>query len=225
MYGSDWHVRAAPVKGPKNNVAYTTAELDLHLDLAYYESTPGLQLLHMQRNDRVVGGESFFLDAFYVAEVFKKEHPAHFKTLCEVPAAFIKDDLDRPVPAQYHYSVPHIECNDLGQVIKVWWSPAFEAPLPANPRMKEYYAARRYFVDTLNKLRKTHQVEFQMSPGECVVFVQARVLHARRGFSEPEPGCRQLHGCYVNIDHWRNAVCAAFPDEDMHVRFANRSWR
>ena len=51
------------------NLAYTTEALGPHMDLCYYESPPGLQLLHCMRNDDgVVGGESLLIDAFSVAE-------------------------------------------------------------------------------------------------------------------------------------------------------------
>jgi hypothetical protein len=52
------------------NIAYSNASLDLHMDLAYYESPPGLQLLHCLRfDDDVQGGLSQLLDGFRVAEV------------------------------------------------------------------------------------------------------------------------------------------------------------
>jgi Taurine catabolism dioxygenase TauD, TfdA family len=52
------------------NVAYSNLGLDLHIDLAYYESPPGLQLLHcLQFDDDVVGGLSQLLDGYRVAEV------------------------------------------------------------------------------------------------------------------------------------------------------------
>ncbi|RLO10614.1 hypothetical protein DYB28_010015, partial [Aphanomyces astaci] len=38
------------------NIAYTSERLKLHLDLAYYESPPGLQLLHALRYDATVQG-------------------------------------------------------------------------------------------------------------------------------------------------------------------------
>jgi gamma-butyrobetaine dioxygenase len=52
------------------NVAYSNMALDVHIDLAYYESPPGLQLLHcMQFDADVIGGNSIVLDGFRVAEV------------------------------------------------------------------------------------------------------------------------------------------------------------
>lgn len=99
------------------NIAYSNIELDFHMDLVYYESPPGLQLLHCVRlathywspshhnnchyafrNDECVkGGESVMLDAFFMAEQLRSEHPDHFKTLTRVPATFQKIHYDRLV--------------------------------------------------------------------------------------------------------------------------------
>ena len=52
------------------NVAYSNLGLELHIDLAYYESPPGLQLLHcLQFDDDVVGGLSQLFDGFRIAQV------------------------------------------------------------------------------------------------------------------------------------------------------------
>jgi len=52
------------------NVAYTTEELEPHVDLAYYESAPGIQMLMCHSfGAKVIGGESTFVDAFLVAQV------------------------------------------------------------------------------------------------------------------------------------------------------------
>ena len=46
IYGDTWDVLATP---EPINVAYSTVELDFHMDLSYYESPPGIQLLHCVR--------------------------------------------------------------------------------------------------------------------------------------------------------------------------------
>ena len=48
LYGDVFHVRDNPAN---NNVAYTSLALCPHQDLAYYESPPGMQLLHCVAND------------------------------------------------------------------------------------------------------------------------------------------------------------------------------
>jgi alpha-ketoglutarate-dependent taurine dioxygenase len=231
LYGTTFRVVTAPSEGPKNNVAYSSVGLDLHQDLAYHESMPGLQFLLCQKFDeRCTGGESTFLDLHYAAERLKEKHPAAFKSLCEIPAAFMKDDWDRPIPAQYYYATPHIHVNDLGDVTKCFWAPPFEAPVPPTPRMAEYYEARRAFQSIIFDMSKTSLlVEFRLQPGDCVIFHQARMLHGRREFTEPEPCSRQLHGTYVNVDAFRNATVTRAAKHKIAINdipgFANRSFR
>eukprot|EP00057_Strongylocentrotus_purpuratus_P018327 XP_011672801.1 PREDICTED: gamma-butyrobetaine dioxygenase [Strongylocentrotus purpuratus] len=101
------------------NVAYSSVGLGFHVDLAYYESPPGLQLLHcLQFDDMVLGGESIFLDGFCIAEEFREKFPHHFETLTRVPATFQKFHFERANPAAYIYQRPHINVNRTGQVCK-----------------------------------------------------------------------------------------------------------
>jgi len=81
------------------NVAYSNAELDFHMDLAYYESPPGIQFLHCLRfDDCVTGGETMFVDAWKVAEELRATYPDYFSTLTRVPATFQKIHFDREFP-------------------------------------------------------------------------------------------------------------------------------
>jgi len=231
LYDTTFKVVTAPSTGPTNNIAYCSAELDLHQDIAYYESMPGVQLLHCQSfHPECTGGESTFLDVIFAAQKLKEKDIKAFKTLTEIPAAFMKDDWDRPIPAQYYYATPHIHVNDFGDVTKVYWAPAFEAPLPATPRMEEYYEARRVFTNVINDMKKSpYMIEFKLEEGECVIFHQSRMLHGRREFTEPKPCSRKLHGAYVHVDAFRNAVITRAEKLGINVNhlpgFANRSFR
>ena len=126
-YGQDFDVR--PERNPIN-IAYTNAGLSLHMDLPYYESPPGIQFLHCLQNN-VFGGESTLLDVQHCAALFREEQPAHFQTLCEVPATFVKDHLERDNPAQMYYRRPHFSLDPVsGDVASVFWSPSFEGVSP-----------------------------------------------------------------------------------------------
>jgi gamma-butyrobetaine dioxygenase len=94
------------------NIAYTSLALELHQDLVYYESPPGLQLLHCREfAENIVGGEHLLLDGFAVAERLRSEHPLAFATLVRIPAAFQKVHAARASPAHMTYSRPHISLN------------------------------------------------------------------------------------------------------------------
>jgi len=88
------------------NIAYTNERLRLHQDLVYYESPPGLQLLHcIKFGDDVEGGESLYMDIMEAALQFGKKFPDEFKVLTSIPATFqknrnfAKDDIDPKKPA------------------------------------------------------------------------------------------------------------------------------
>jgi len=101
IYGETWDVLADP---KPINVAYSTAELDFHMDLSYYESPPGIQFLHCVRfDDCVKGGESMFVDAWHVAEMLRATYPDHFNTLTRIPATFQKIHFDRDFPVYMRY--------------------------------------------------------------------------------------------------------------------------
>jgi len=98
IYGEAWDV----VSSEKAiNIAYTGEYLGPHMDLCYYESPPGLQLLHcMEFDPAIVGGESFLSDAFGAANALRTSDPGAFADLCRIPATFLKDHSDRASPVR-----------------------------------------------------------------------------------------------------------------------------
>ncbi|KAL8588863.1 hypothetical protein ACOMHN_051457 [Nucella lapillus] len=187
------------------NVAYTTVELDFHMDLMYYESPPGLQFLHCLKFDECVeGGESRFLDVFQVAEEFRETHPDHFSTLVNVPATFQKIHYERDYPVEMKYQRPHIVLNPYQEIVCVNWSPQFEGPLAVpQDQLKQYYAAYEAFAKAIKF--SPHILEQRLNPGDLVTFNNRRILHARQSF-ELNGGVRHLKGCYLNIDHFKSQV-------------------
>ena len=76
-----------------------------------------MELYIFYRFDKeIVGGESLLLDAFTVAEDFKKEHPKHFKNLTTIPANFQYLIIGKQKQEVMITSKPHISVNHLGQV-------------------------------------------------------------------------------------------------------------
>lgn len=91
------------------NAAYSPCFLEGHQDLAYYESAPGLQLLHCTRFDAaLVGGESLLLDLSAVAEALRRADPRAFVTLATVPVTLQKVHYAREEPAHMIYRRPAI---------------------------------------------------------------------------------------------------------------------
>jgi len=206
LYGGVFDVRDEP---DPVNIAYTSLELEGHMDLAYYESPPGLQLLHCLRfDDCVRGGESTFIDIHNIAEMLRERDPESFRTLCRVPATFQKEHMERERPVLMRYQRPHISTNAAGEVIAVFWAPAFEGPLcVAEEEVQPYYDAYRAFEGLLfdDAVRAEFGIQHRLQNGELLVFNNRRLLHGRTLFDGGEAGVRHLQGTYFNIDEF---VCS-----------------
>ena len=188
------------------NLAYTTEAIGPHMDLCYYESPPGLQLLHCLAFDQsVTGGGSLLIDSFRVAEALRDACPTAFNTLTTIPATFLKDHSRRAHPVLLSYQRPHIATDPRSsRVTGVFWSPPFEGPLIPNGTndVSDYYLAYRLLHRAIEEAPRW---ERRLQPSEMLVFNNRRMLHGRHGF-ESNGGMRHLRGCYVNIDEYANAL-------------------
>jgi alpha-ketoglutarate-dependent taurine dioxygenase len=196
--------------------------------LAYYESPPGIQLLHAIRfDDSIEGGYSTFLNGHAVAEELRRRDPIAFNVLKRVPATFQKDHMDRDYPAQMFYQRPHIVTNSEDEVTAIFWSPPFEGPLRVDPAdVEPYYAAYRkfrYMIDEDEEIQSKYSKKFRLKPGQMVVFNNRSILHGREPFSA-EKGVRHLQGAYVNIDECLNRYKALRRKHDTSADGPRLTW-
>ncbi|KAF2874770.1 hypothetical protein BDV95DRAFT_591557 [Massariosphaeria phaeospora] len=202
FYGRTWDVRSKP---RAENIAYTPQFLGLHMDLLYTSNPPHLQLLHSLRA-RAPRGESFFSDSFHAAHKLRAKSEVHFRKLCTYP-----------VPYHYHHPTHHYHhtrCTietlramkhdeAIPPIHRVNWSPPFQAPFDKHigggyqPALRDYVAAAHAFEKLLSA--KSNVYEYRLEEGECVIFDNRRVLHARRAFDATK-GERWLKGAYVDDD-------------------------
>lgn len=214
IYGESFVVAVDP---EPINVAYSPVALAAHIDLVYYESPPGLQLLHCREFDASIeGGESTFIDGFYAAEILKQRNPEAFRTLCRVPATFQKVHYSRAQPVHLVSQRPHISVggpNGGDYVTGIFWAPPFEGPLRVPEEdIQPYYEAYSAFSEVLRQMEDEEipgLIKFRMRPGEISVFNNRRMLHGRRAFwkaegSDTSNGKRVLQGCYLNIDEYKS---------------------
>ncbi|KAL5463316.1 hypothetical protein EMCRGX_G032208 [Ephydatia muelleri] len=200
IYGQVFDVVSTPIP---INIAYTPVKLDLHMDLAYYESPPGLQLLHcLKFDDCVTGGESVLLDSLPVLEELKRKYPTYFDTLVSIPATFQKIHYERQNPTHMVYRRPHITVNRHRKVIGFFWAPVFEGPLVASKEdVDQYYKAYSCLSELFQN--STLKIQHRLTVGELLVFNNRRVLHGRNAFTL-NGGIRHLQGAYVNIDEFKS---------------------
>ena len=136
------------------------------------------------QNTSIVGGSSYFVDTYHIASILRSSHPEEYATLCESPMVF-----------EYHsdhhhtrWTRPTIELSplDASVIEAVNYSPPFQGPLlvsspAADPdALLKLHSALSLFAtladDPLN------QYHVQLEPGDCVIFDNRRVLHARTAF-------------------------------------------
>ncbi|KAG0044557.1 hypothetical protein BGZ83_010232 [Gryganskiella cystojenkinii] len=195
FYGRTWDVKSVP---DAKNIAYTNLNLGLHMDLLYFEAPPGLQLLHSLENS-VPGGTSIFMDSFKAVQLLKEEHPEDYEILTKTSTTFHYRNGDHHL----HFNRPTIAVDPLNDTLTVNYAPPFQGPLElaTTEEMKAFYRALKNFARYIE--RPDLQYRHTMRPGECMIFANRRVLHARTAF-DPTKGKRHLKGCYVDLDMFRD---------------------
>lgn len=188
-YGRQFEVRVEP---DPNNLAFTGARITPHTDNPYRDPVPTLQLLHCLTN-AAVGGDSGLVDGFQAAAQLRDEDPEAFGTLTRTPVPFRFNDASTALAADR----PLIEVDPLGRVREVRFNNRSIGTLrlPAE-HLDAFYRAYRTFAEIL--LRPELQLAFRLGPGDCLIFDNIRLLHARTAFSEN--GARHLQGTYADVD-------------------------
>lgn len=215
FYGRSWNVISVP---EAKNVAYTSVYLPLHMDLLYYESPPGIQLLHVIKNS-TIGGESLFADSFAAATHVLRTDPEAYDALTRVPISYHYDNDGY----HYYYSRPLVVEDANGTVNPetgrkfihtVNYSPPFQGPLDALAPGSEFSDAEiNAFLRGLRSFEsyiedKVNQIEFKMEENCCVIFMNRRALHARNEF-EPGSGYRWFRGTYLDLDSYQSKLRVA----------------
>ncbi|MFJ4921014.1 TauD/TfdA family dioxygenase [Streptomyces sp. NPDC088725] len=188
-YGKLFDVRVEP---DPNNLAFTGARITPHTDNPYRDPVPTLQLLHCLTN-AAVGGDSGLVDGFKAAALLREEAPEAFAVLTRTPVPFRFSDSRTVLEADR----PLIDVDGLGRIREVRFNNRSISTLrlPAT-ELDAFYRAYRTFAEIT--LRPELQLDFRLSPGDCLIFDNVRLLHARTAFEES--GARHLQGAYADID-------------------------
>ena len=192
-YGELFEVRS---QVDANNLAFTNLGLGAHCDNPYRDPVPSIQVLHCLSNT-VDGGESVLLDGFRAAALLGEESPGHFDTLAGTRVNYRFCDRSPQSGADLRSRVAMIECNERGEVIKVRYNNrSIDTLLMPAERVPDFYAAYRHYAQILQ--RESLMLVFKLAEGDCLVFDNTRVMHARRAFSSG--GSRHLQGAYSDLD-------------------------
>lgn len=207
-YGELFDVRVEP---DPNNLAFTSVAIAPHTDNPYRDPVPTLQLLHCLENS-ATGGDSGLVDGFKAAAVLRDEHPDDFAVLTRTPVPFVFRDHRTELRADR----PLIDVDPRGRIREVRFNNRSIGTLRSDDADAFYTAYRRFAAITL---RPELQLTFRLDPGDCLVFDNTRLLHARTAFEQD--GRRHLQGCYADLDslsstlavlHRRNAALDAIAE-------------
>jgi gamma-butyrobetaine dioxygenase len=154
---------------------------------------PTVQLLHCLVAAADGGGETGLVDGFMAARTLRTEQPAAFSLLASTPVQFAYCDAT----AELRATRPVIGLDPLGRVREIRFNHRSLQPVRLPPREAgPFYAAYRAFASMLN--RPELMLTLPLEPGDCLVFDNTRILHARTGFAAT--GRRHLQGCYADLD-------------------------
>jgi gamma-butyrobetaine dioxygenase len=191
-YGRLFDVRVEVAPG---NLAFTSRAIRPHTDNPYRDPVPTVQLLHCLRAAGE-GGDTGLVDGFAAAAALRAADRESFGTLTRTPAPFGYIDKATELRA----SQPLIELSPRGRVRGVRFNNRSMRPLRgSHAEITAFYAAYRRWAELLAE--PARQLNLRLAPGDCLVFDNTRVLHARTAFTmnAGSPG-RHLQGCYADLD-------------------------
>jgi gamma-butyrobetaine dioxygenase len=187
-YGQLFDVR---VVADPANLAYSALAIGPHTDNPYRDPVPTVQLLHCLVN-AAEGGDSSLVDGFMAARLLRAADPEAFGVLAGTPVTFRYTDATADLTA----TKPMIGVDPDGRIRQVRFNNRSLQPLALARDAAAFYAAYRSFAEIL--LRPSLTATFRLDPGDCVVFDNTRILHARTAFTAA--GQRHLQGCYADLD-------------------------
>ena len=189
IHGRLFDVRVEPQPG---NLAYTSRRILPHTDNPYRDPVPTIQLLHCLRAADA-GGETGLVDGFAAARDLRATDRETFDLIARTPVPFGYQDES----AELRASQPLIQLSPHGRIRGIRFNNRSARPLRLPyAEVTAFYAAYRRWAELL--ARPERQLNLGLTPGDCLIFDNTRVLHARTAFSVT--GGRHLQGCYADLD-------------------------
>jgi gamma-butyrobetaine dioxygenase len=188
-YGRLFDVRVEP---RPDNLAFTSRRILPHTDNPYRDPVPTVQLLHCLCTADA-GGETGLVDGFAAARELRTTDRETFDLITGNPVPFGYQDKS----AELRASQPLIQLSPRGRIRGVRFNNRSARPLRLPyAEVTAFYAAYRRWAELL--ARPERQLNLRLAPGDCLIFDNTRILHARTAFSVT--GGRHLQGCYADLD-------------------------
>jgi len=196
-YGRIFDVR---MEEHATNLAFTGRAISPHTDNPYRDPVPTLQLLHCLTN-AAVGGDSGLVDGFAAAATLREADPEAFEVLTRTRVRYRFDSSDTHLVAL----APMIGLDAAGLIREIRFNNRSLQVMPLGlDEGRAFYSAYRTFAELL--LEPDRQLNFRLVPGDCLVFDNTRLLHARTGFDAA--GARHLQGTYADLDGLLSTMAA-----------------
>jgi gamma-butyrobetaine dioxygenase len=188
-YGRIFDVR---IEEKATNLAFTGLAISPHTDNPYRDPVPTLQLLHCLSN-AAEGGDSGLVDGFAAAAALRDRDPEAFAVLTTTRVSYRFDSRD----AHLESLTPLIGLDTAGCIRDIRFNNRSMRVMALGPEeSRVFYAAYRTFAQLL--CDPAAQASFRLTPGDCLIFDNTRLLHARTAFQAV--GRRHLQGTYADLD-------------------------
>jgi gamma-butyrobetaine dioxygenase len=188
-YGRVFDVR---IEENATNLAFTALAISPHTDNPYRDPVPTLQLLHCLHNS-TEGGDTALVDGFAAAAALREQDPEAFEVLTRTRVGYRFDSPDAHLAAL----APLIALDAAGSIREIRFNNRSMRVLGLEPdETVAFYAAYRTFARLV--LDPAAQLTLHLRPGDCLVFDNTRLMHARTAFEAV--GGRHLQGTYADLD-------------------------
>lgn len=199
-----WSTRAAPgANQGVNDTAYSNAGIKPHTDGTYFRDPPGLQVLNcLSQAER--GGESLLVDALAVVEGLRSSAPDTLDFFSRTPLPWFSYDVDTrsglPILLSTHEPVFRFDAS--GALDQFRFNEYDRGDLPPGDWYDSSFLPHwRTLTELVNAPEHVERV--RLSPGQCLIMDNQRVLHGRLSF---EGGVREMVGCYVARDEYESRL-------------------
>lgn len=181
-----------------SNVAYLSSNLQMHVDLPYYEYCPGVNLLHCLVQTKSAGGENLLSDCLYTAKYMKEHNPDEYKLLTDTEVEWSDVGIEHGNEFFKLYRSPVICLDSRGEVKRINFSVPqrgshFPGPIET---VKPWYKAHSLVYE----LSQNFAGKFKTKAGDILVFDNIRLLHGRNAYEDKSDNVRKLIGAYVDWD-------------------------
>jgi gamma-butyrobetaine dioxygenase len=188
-YGRLFDVR---IEENASNLAFTGLAISPHTDNPYRDPVPTIQLLHCLHN-AAEGGDSGLVDGFAAGAHLRDQHPEAFEVLTRTRVGYRFDSPDAHLEAL----APLIALDAAGYIREIRFNNrSMQVPGLGRDETVAFYTAYRTFARLVSD--PAAQLTFRMEPGDCLIFDNTRLLHARTAFEAV--GGRHLQGSYADLD-------------------------